>query len=454
VKSPQLISEILDRLPPQDLNAERQVIGGMMLDPSRVPDVAAIVAPGQFYCDAHQRIARQLLALCDRGLPIDALTLTEQLRAAGDLDAVGGAAYLAEILNGTPVAAHAVYHARIVLDRWNRRQLIAAGLSLTRDAWDVGRDPQDIAAKAEATLAAIGGGGAQERIWNAPAGTAAALTRIDQCFQGRRSGLPTGLSDVDYALGGFHCGELVVIAARPRVGKTALAAGMALHSATKGHPVLFVSLEMTAPELFTRMLISMAKVDGNRLRNGTLTDEDLTALKDAAKQLGQAALNVDEGPGASVAEIRRTVSQLRRAQGLELVLVDYLGRMTPTDPRAKRSDQIGELARELKTLARQTQLPVVVLAQLNREIEKAGDHRPRLAHLRESGDIEQEADVVAFIDRPEVHNPGDPDLLGRAEFIVEKNRNGKTASFPLIWDSATATFKTPVQPWCEFEEYS
>jgi replicative DNA helicase len=448
-------SEILDRLPPQNLEAERQAIGAMILDDTCVPDVAAVLQPEQFSRPGHQTLARHLFQMHAEGIAIDATTLVAHLRAAGELTTKQDVAEIFEIIAGTPVSAHVLHHTGLVRETWERREIIHVGMELVRAAWDDRTAPTESIEKAETELSKITETGASSGIIDAAKGTAAALERIEAAAQGRRVGIPTGLSDFDNDLGGLHGGELVVIAARPRVGKTALAAGVALHNATRGNGVLFVSLEMTASELWSRMLCSHSRVDGSRLRNATLTAQDLAELDQAAAELANSKLFIHEGPGGSVADIRRTVASIWRQHELQLVVIDYLGRMTPADPRAKRYEQVGQLARDLKTLARQTGLPVVLLAQLNREIEKAGDHRPRLAHLRESGDIEQEADVVAFIDRPEVHSPNDADLKGKATLIVEKNRNGRTADFELAWNSETTTFSTPKREWYEeFEEWA
>ncbi len=257
---------------------------------------------------------------------------------------------------------------------------------------------------------------------------------------GRRLGLPTGFMGFDYANGGLHAGELVILAARPGGGKTSIALQIAAHSAMKQRDVLFVSLEMSGAELMIRVLCGLATVDSAAIRTGRLTERDLGHLEQAGDQFAGAKLTIDDRASVTAADIRRAARRCKRQGGLSLVVVDYLQRLTAADARAKRYEQVGAMTADLKTLARELNVPVLCLCQLNREVEKGGNGRPKLSNLRESGNIEQDADVVAFVHRPEVFEPSDPDLVGKAELIVEKNRNGPTGTFPLLWDARTTTF--------------
>jgi replicative DNA helicase len=381
------------------------------------------------------------------GAAIDVTLLAERLKQAGDLEAVGGPAYLSEVLYSVPVAAHAVYYAKIVRKKAQYRRLRLEATELIRDAQCEAADPAELAARTEARLSDAIGSGQGSEVVGAEIAVDAALAQAEKHREGKSGGLMTGFYQFDHDLGGLFYGELVILAARPRMGKTSMGCQIATHTATTGRRVLFCSLEMAAAELTTRMMCSLAGVDGNRVRTGNITDAELDSLREAGDVLRGTPLFIWDRAGVSVADIRRRARLLASQDRLSLVIIDYLQRLLPADPRAKRYEQVGQMASDLKRLARDLELPVLCLAQLNRQAESTSDHRPRLAHLRESGDIEQDADQVLFLHRPEVHQPDDWDLRGQAVLIVSKNRNGPTGEFNLVWDAPRTTFRAVDTDW-------
>ena len=440
-------SEILDRLPPCSPEAEKGVMGSMILDPAVCDDVSAIVAPDDFYSDANQRLCRCLLAMHDEGKRIDVTLLVNRLKQEGDFEAIGGSAYLAEVAQSVPYAANATHYAEIVAEKSRRRRIIQASTEVLRDAYSDHVPSEDLVAAQVAELERI----ATRR--KAEVATAMQIMvtvseTIDRAERKELAGLPTGLVDVDQRLGGLFNEELIILAARPRMGKTAMATQIMRHVSGQGRSVVTISLEMSQGELGTRMVCARAGVDNNRIRTATLTQFDMASLIEALNELSNSTFGVIDTPSMTVAAMRAAARQHQRSVGLDLLIVDYLQRIQPADPRAQRHQQIGQITIGLKRIARELRIPVLCLAQLSREAEK-GDFRPRLSHLRESGDIEADADVVLFLHRPEIYAPKDRDLAGKAELIVGKNRNGPTPEFELRWEPQTATFQTPARTWEE-----
>jgi replicative DNA helicase len=383
-------SEILDRLPPQNLDAERGTIGSMIVDPTVIDDVAAIVGTDDFYARSNQILYGHLLAMHNEGAGSDITLLVERLKASGDFDLVGGYAYLAEVNQSVPTASHAAHYAKIVREKSMLRGLINAGTEILRSAYEQGdQDAAAITRIAESKLARLlDGGSAHELVAASDAVNQALAAARESVKSGTRTGLPTGFVSYDVLNGGLHLGELSVFAARPGGGKTSMGLQIAAHSAMKGRGVLFVSLEMGSAELVLRILCGLATVDSAAIRTGRLTDRGLEDLERAARRFANASLMIDDRPVVTVAEIRRTARRLKRQGNLCLIVVDYLQRLSPSDPRAKRYEAVGQMSNDLKTLARELNVPVLCLAQLNREIERGGNGRPQLSHLRESGNIE------------------------------------------------------------------
>lgn len=455
-------SELLDRLPPQDLAAERAVLGSCLLVPATLDTIGSTLKPDQFYAEANRKLFTHMLAMRDTG-PLDAMLLVDRLKKAGDLEAVGGMAYLAEVAESVAVAVHAPYYARIVADRATRRGIIHAMTECLQAAYASESEPvEEMLAKVETVLARIQTGQYSGEPTALSKTLAAVLDRAEAIAnRTQTAGTMTGLWDLDNRLGGLFDGELFVLAARPRVGKTALACQIARHVAGSGRLVYFASLEMSDVELVTRMLCSEADVNSRRIRTGTLQTEDVAALTQTSNEMAGAKLLIHDRPGLSVADIRRTCRRLAR-RGLALVVLDYLQRVTPADKKLKRYEQVAEMAKDLKTLARELSVPVMCLAQLGRDAEREG--RPQLHHLRESGDIEAEADVVAFVWRPaawteeetKAARKGTLPPAEQAALIIEKNRNGETATLRLRWEAHRTRFVPPEhqEPYSEFQQYS
>ena len=435
--------EILDQLPPQDLDAEKGVLGSIILKQDVCEDVAPILAAEDFYADANQKLFGHLVAMHDEGKRIDATLLKDRLTKAGDLEAVGGMAYLAELMQSTPVAAHAEFYAGIVVEKAKRRRLRTAGEDLIR-ASHSDEPPSEIAAKTADQLTEIGAGGHVTDVLDATSVVADLLIDLEK--PDRSMGIPTGFAGYDQPIGGLYDGELIVLAARPKTGKTSLGLNITANVATRGRDVLFVSLEQPARELAARLLTSRAGINGNDLRTGTLTDEDKAALAQAANDLPLDRLHLTDRPGTTVADIRWTARRLQRQGKLDLIVVDYLQRLIPADPRARRHEQIGQMSRDLKRLALELNVPVLCLAQLNRQTEGKGEHIPQLHQLKGSGDIEQDADVVILLHREELYSKNRDDF-GKADLFVAKNRSGPEADIKLEWDGATTTFSDPSVEW-------
>ena len=455
-------SEILDRLPPQNLDAEKGVLGSLLLDPNLCDDVALILRPDDFYADANQKLFGHLLAMHDEGGRIDSTLLVERLNRAGDLEAVGGAAYLAEVLHSVPHAANAVYYAEIVRDKATLRALIHASTEILRDAYEPTIDPREMVGRAEEQIFAVHDQRSTDQVMNVHELLIEAFDRIDARLEqgGGMVGVPTGFTDLDNLTGGMHDSEFVVLAARPSMGKTALATNIAEYVTIEANvPTLFVSLEMARLELAQRMLCSQGRIDANKFRSGFLSGDDRKKLVEASAKLGKAPLWVDDSAFRTVTEIAACARRLKRKQKLGLVVIDYLQLIQPDDPRDPRQEQVAKMARRLKGLARELKIPVLCLAQLNRQTEMGKEsHRPKLSHLRESGAIEQDADVVMFIHREEYYHTREEamekGIAGQADVIVAKQRNGPTGDVKLAWFDKHTRFENLSQkPYEEFGEY-
>ena len=458
-----LTSEILDRLPPQSLEAEKAVLGSILHDPLVCDDVALILRPDDFYADAHQKIYRHLLAMHDEGKRIDILLLRERLVQEGDFEAVGGAPYLAEVAQAVPYAANATYYADIVRAKSTLRDLIHASTEILRDAWDPTIEPRELLGHAEEKIFGVHDRRSSDCITNIHDLMIEAFEHIDARLEhGTGTGVPTNFKDLDALTGGLHRSEFIVLAARPSMGKTALATNIAENVAIDAQvPVLFVSLEMARIELAQRLLCSQGGIDGSKFRSGFLSGDDRKKLVEASAKLSRAPLFIDDTPSRTVTEIAAAARRLKRKEKLGLVVIDYLQLIQPDDPRDPRQEQVAKMARRLKALARELQLPILCLAQLNRQVEATGkeEHRPRLSHLRESGAIEQDADVVMFVHREEYYcknkeEAEEKGIAGQGLLIIAKQRNGPTGDVKLKWfDKHTCFRDYSEKPYEEFGGY-
>jgi replicative DNA helicase len=454
-------SEILDRLPPSNVEAERGVLGSILLVPIVCDDVALILRPEDFYDDANRTLYSHLRTMHDEGGRIDTTLVVERLKSCGQFELIGGARYLAEILQSVPTAANATYYAEIVKNKSTLRSLINSSTEILRDAYDESVEPREMLSRAEQKIFSIldeRGGGSFENISDI---LQEAMARIDARMKHEHAigGIETGFRDFDTLTGGLHNSELIILAARPSMGKTALALNVAEYTSLQaGIATLFVSLEMSSVELADRMLCSLAEVNGQRLRNGTISNEDRRKLVEKAAEMSQSPLYVDDTPSRTITEIAAAARRLKRKSNLGLVVVDYLQLIEPDNPRDPRQEQVAKIARRLKGLARELCVPVLCLAQLNRQAEVTRDNRPRLSHLRESGAIEQDADVVMFIHREEYYQSNEEDrskVAGQADLIVAKQRNGPIGEVKLAWLKDITRFRDSMaRPYDEFEQYN
>ncbi len=453
-------SEILDRLPPQNLDAERAVLGSLLIDPQMCDEVVMILRPDDFYADAHRKLFEHVVAMHDEGKRIDTTLLMDRLTKAGEVEAIGGAAYLAEIVQAVPVAAHAIYYAQLVRDKATLRELIHASTDILRTAWDPSLEATDIMSVAEEKIFAVHDRRSSNQVASINDVLLEAFDRIDERLKhGAAGGVPTGYTDLDNMTGGLHPSELIILAARPSMGKTALATNIAEYVAIECKvPTLFVSLEMARLELAQRMLCSQGKIDAGKFRKNLISAEDRRKLVEASAQLSQAPIFIDDTPSRTITEIAACARRLKRKDGLGLIVIDYLQLIEPDNSRDPRQEQVAKIARRLKILSRELQIPVICLAQLNRQAEAGKEgHRPRLSHLRESGAIEQDADVVMFIHREEYYATGEDAKKDEhvAEVIIAKQRNGPVGDIKLSWLHKFTRFENlSERPYDEFQGYS
>lgn len=454
-------SEILDRQPPCSLEAERGVLGSILLLPLVCDDVALILRPEDFYDEANRTLYTHLRAMHDDGKRIDTTLLVESLKTSGQFAQVGGAAYLAEVLQASPTAANATYYAEIVKNKSTLRSLIHTSTEILRDAYDDAIEPREMLSRAEQKIFSILDERGTGELANIREILEEAMVRIDVRMKHEHAvgGIETGFRDFDTLTGGLHDSELVILAARPSMGKTALALNIAEHASLQlGRTTLFVSLEMSSVELADRMLCSLAEVNGQRLRNGTISNDDRRKLVAKAAEMSQSPLFVDDTPSRTMTEIAAAARRLKRKSNLGLVIIDYLQLIEPDNQRDPRQEQVAKIARRLKGMARELRVPVLCLAQLNRQAEVTRDNRPRLSHLRESGAIEQDADVVMFIHREEYYESSEEErakVAGQADLIIAKQRNGPIGEVKLAWLKDITRFRdSSARPYDEFEQYN
>ncbi len=431
-----------DRVPPHDLDAERSVIGAMLLSKDAIAEVSEVVGPEDFYRGAHRTLFEAIHELYDRGEPVDAVTLADELKGRGRLDDVGGAVAIADILGAVPTAANALYYAKIVAAHALRRGLIEAGTEITKLGYTDEEDVQGSVDSAEALVYRLSQYGRVSEFTPMKRLIAEGFELIERLHENNSAitGLPTGFADFDELTAGLQPSNLVILAARPAMGKSTLVVNMATHVAVEQRrPVVLFSLEMSQMELVQRILAAEARVDSERLRTGRLKEPDWPKLSQAMGRLAEAPLFIDDTPGITLMEIRSKARRLKQQHGLDLLIVDYLQLMQSHRRVESRVQEVAELSRGLKILAKELDIPVLALSQLSRRPEDRTDRRPQLADLRESGSIEQDADIVCFIYRDEVYNPESP-AKGEAELIVAKHRNGPLKTVPLAFLGATARF--------------
>ena len=429
-------SDFADRLPPHNREAEQSVLGSMLKNNLVIGDVILIIHKEDFYADAHQKIFETIVALNDKGgQPVDLIILHEALRQREYLEDAGGSPYLAELWDAVPSSANVEYYAHIVREKALVRNLIRAGNEILGDAYKQVMPADEMVAAAEKLILEVAQKGVTGSLYTLDEAIAETYDRIDKRTSGSElafSGLSTGFADLNEITAGLQRSELIIIAARPSVGKTAFSLSLTRNIIVgEKQPVFFVSLEQSRLELAERMLCSQARVDSHRLRKGTLTGEDMEKLIDAGGILRAAKLFIDDTPSQGMLRIAANARRLKRQHDIKLVIIDYLQLIEPDNRRDPRQEQVAQISRRLKFLARELEIPVIALAQVNRSSEDRQDHRPRLSDLRESGSIEQDADTVLMLHRPDRYEPGQHE--GVIEIIIAKQRNGPTGEISLAY---------------------
>jgi replicative DNA helicase len=421
---------IAHRTLPHNLEAERSVLGAILVDNEAFNLAAQVIDSHDFYRDAHRRIFDCMVALNERRNAIDFVTLKEELGRAGDLDEVGGPAYVASLADGLPRSTNIEYYSRIVKEKATLRNLISAANAILTNAYEAEQESDLILDEAESAIFAV----ADDRL---KAGFVAmrdlvkeSFPKIELLFEQKRliTGVPTGFVDMDEMTRGLQKGDLVIVAARPSMGKTSLVLNISQHVASLGDYVVgFFSLEMSREALFLRLLTSEAQIDSHRLMSGAIGGNDYHRISHALEKLNAMKLHIDDTANIGVLEMRAKARRLQSEHGLHLLVVDYIQLMTGRGRFENRTLELASISRSLKGLAKELNVPIVVLSQLSRAPEARSDHRPQLSDLRESGALEQDADVVALIYRDDVYNkdPNSPDA-GTAELILAKQRNGPT----------------------------
>jgi replicative DNA helicase len=425
------------RVPPQAIEAEQAVLGGLMLKPDAWDRIADQLVEEDFYRRDHQLIFRGIRELAEKSRPCDAITLGEWFAAQGLAEQIGGGAYLVELANGTPSAANIGAYAEIVRDKALLRRLIDVGTDIVNDGYQPeGRDGSELVAEAEQAIFAIAEAGSRSRsdFVNMHSALVEAYDVLQTRYQagGNVTGLPTGYTEFDEMTAGLQPTDLVILAARPSMGKTALALNMAEYAAFRSKRAVAVfSMEMSASQLALRLISSVGRINAHRLRTGQLEEEDWSRVTSAISQLKGAKIFIDDTPALSPEVLRSKARRLKREHDLGMIVVDYLQLMQVPGNTENRATEISEISRGLKALAKELNVPVVALSQLNRSLETRQDKRPMMADLRESGAIEQDADLIVFIYRDDYYNKESSPDKGLAEIIIGKQRNGPTGSTKL-----------------------
>jgi replicative DNA helicase len=426
----------VDRIPPNNLDAEMAVIGSVMVDREMMPVVTELVTASDFYAHVHETIFGVLSGLYDRGEPLDKITVAEELRQRGLLEKVGGVPYITSLMNTVPTAASAEYYARIVREKAALRGLIHAGTQISQIGFESEENVEEALDQSEQIVYEVGRRQLRGKFFPVSGLLKQAFEQIDMLFhsKGNRTGVTTGFRDIDDYTAGLNPGNFIILAARPAMGKTSLALTMAAACAREEQkPVAIFSLEMTNMELVTRLLCAEARINSQNLRRAAIKEHEWDKIADGMGVLSQIPLYIDDSGSLTVTEIRSRCRRLQSASGLAAIFIDYLQLLRPpaTQRPTNRNDELSEICRILKATAKDLQVPVIALAQLNRGVESRNDKRPMLSDLRDSGAIEQEADLVAFLYREAYYNPEtapDPDLT---EFIIAKQRNGPVGTVKL-----------------------
>lgn len=433
------------KLPPQNIEAEQSVLGSILLDNLALNNVLEILETKDFYSEAHRRIFTAIIELYDKNEPCDLITLANVLKSKKYIDSVGGVAYLASLVDNVPSAANVAYYAKIVKEKAIMRSLIDTATGILKNSYDTGADVDRVLDEAEHAIFEISENKIRPAFFPIKDIIKDSFKTIESLYEKKSmiTGVPTGFEKIDDLTSGLQKSELIIIAGRPSMGKTALALNIASHAAVKmGLPVAIFSLEMAKEQLAMRLLASEAKVDSQRLRRGLLGETDWPKLTIAAGRISDAPIFIDDTPAIMVLEMKAKARRLKAESGLELIVLDYLQLMRSSGYKDSREQEISEISRSLKALAKELRVPVIALSQLNRKVEDRTNRRPQMADLRESGAIEQDADLIAFIYRDEVYNKSeDNPEKGIAEIIIGKQRNGPVGVVKLAFLEKYTSFE-------------
>ncbi len=435
----------LYKVPPQNLEAEQSILGSILLENSAINSVLEVMSKGDFYSEAHRKIFNVMVELSEKNEPVDIITLSNALRDKNMLDSIGGTAYLASLVDNVPSAANVANYAKIAKEKAILRGLIGSATEIITSCYETGTDVDEVLDKAEHSIFEIAENKVRPSFYPIREIVKDSFRSIEDLYARKEliTGVPTGFEKIDDLTSGLQKSDLIIIAGRPSMGKTAFALNIAQFAALEGQiPVAVFSLEMSKEQLVFRLLASEAKVDSQRLRKGFLGETDWPKLTTAAGRLSDAPLFIDDTPAITVLEMKAKSRRLKADKGLGLIVVDYIQLMRAGGNRDNREQEISEISRSLKALAKELKVPVIALSQLNRKVEDRTNRRPQMADLRESGAIEQDADVIAFIYRDEVYNKSDDNPeKGTAEIIIGKQRNGPTGTVKLAFLEKFTSFE-------------
>ena len=428
---------VAGKIPPQNLDAEMSLLGAILIDDEVITDASEIVAAKDFYDKRHQAIYSGMMRLYERHKPIDLLTLTDELKKKDQLEAVGGSAHLTELTNYVPTAAHAASYAEIINQKAVRRRLIKASAEISEMGFDEETSTQELLEKAEAELFSVSDQTLKQDLVSIESILTESFDRIEELHRnkGQLRGIRTGYRDLDNMTAGLQRSDLIILASRPAMGKTTLVTNLAYNVATIAKlPVLFFSLEMSKEQLIDRMLADASGVDSWNIRTGNLSDDDFSKISDAMGEMAEAPIFIDDTPGLSILGMRTKARRAAHDHPLGLIIVDYLQLMQSSGNHGgNRTQEVSEISRGLKLIARELNVPLIALSQLSRSVESRTPPIPQLADLRESGSIEQDADIVSFIYRPAYYEPDNPEVKNITDLIIAKHRNGPVGKVQLYF---------------------
>ena len=435
----------LHKLPPQNLEAEQSVLGGILLDNQSLNNVLEILGVEDFYSEAHRKIFAAIVELYDKNEPSDIITLSNILKSKNQIDQAGGISYLSSLADNVPSAANIAHYAKIVKEKSILRRLIGTATEILNKSYNAGSDIDSVLDEAEHAIFEISENKIRPAFSPFKDLIKDSVKTIEMLYERKElvTGVPTGFEKIDDKTSGFQKSDLIIIAGRPSMGKTAFALNIAQYAALEaGIPVAVFSLEMSKEQLALRMLSSESRVDSQRIRRGFLGEADWPKLINAAGKLSEAPIYIDDTPAITVLEMKAKARRLKSEVDLGLIILDYLQLMRSGGYKESREQEISEISRSLKTLAKELRVPVIALSQLNRQVENRSDKRPQMADLRDSGAIEQDADLIAFIYRDEVYNKSEENIeKGFAEIIIGKQRNGPTGMVKLLFQEQFTRFE-------------